>query len=483
MAVGTYCGDADVAPAPGFDFVVAPVDALNTFLSRIIGQVDMLDIDTAEKFTSRLVEAADRYRGRLRHLVFTPPECVFDDRQVLRAQLLDLPASCSYIVNIPVLDDEFYWQFWNYVLHGSVSCALYFAEGIEVLWPTLRRYSTLPVAYIDARGAPSEYIRAFAMPRPPSLVVLNSAARLELATLLSCPSYVDKIIKPLQPLHDNLTNDIYSRFETDSEKYSRYLKAIRLAVTALHPRYVLVAGPGRGPLVQSVVEHSSASITAVEKNPHCIALLQHKNAHDWQNRVNIVHDDVRNHHKNYDLVVSEMLGSFGCNELCPEILQDFECSMIPEAYTSYLRPIYSPMVPKDHPAPFLAEFSVFYPLSEHKPCWRYSHPIKQTQQSAAIEFVPQYDEYVNALEGTFSASLYQDVTFSNIKGSSDYVSSWFPMIFPVSETRLEKGKKYTVSMERKVTQLHVWYEWEFLGTRYNTDGVDDKIQRDIEDEN
>ena len=88
-----------------------------------------------------------------------------------------------------------------------------------------------------------------------------------------------------------------------------------------------------------------------------------------------------------------------------------------------------------------------------------------------------YEEYINAFEGTFSAVLFQNVTISNQQETSDYVPSWFPMIFPVEKTRLEKKKEYVVEIERKTSSENVWYEWKFLGKRYNQNGQSHSIKK------
>lgn len=489
MALGVFTRRADVesARARGFDFVVSPVDAVGAEnASRVMGMVDTTGIETTDQFINLLVQVANAYCRRVKHLVFSPPPCLLADKFELKEKLQLLDSRCTYTFIIPLMNDQFYWEFWSYVLNGTVSCALYFVDGHDVSRPMLERYSTLPVNYLEINAKavpPDKYIRVFSMPSPPSIVLTNGETNPEISQLLRCPPCCDIIIDPLQPLGDNLDPSVYAQFETDTKKYSQYEKAIKLALNAVDAKRVLVAGPGRGPLVQIVGKMSRTKITAVEKNPQCIGILKERNTREWLDRVEIVHKDVRQMGGKWDLVVSEMLGSFGCNELSPEVLNGFSSTVIPASYTSYIRPIYSPMVPPQYFVPFLARLSVFYSIADPLPCWTFCHPADNSMQRTAIlKFVPMWDEYINAFEGTFCAVLFQNILISNQQETSDYVPSWFPMIFPVEKTRLEKDTQYTVEFERRASSQNVWYEWSFLGKRYNQDGESYTVTKIARDE-
>jgi protein arginine N-methyltransferase 5 len=146
---------------------------------------------------------------------------------------------------------------------------------------------------------------------------------------------------------------------------------------------IFVVGAGRGPLVNSAlkaIEKVNASnksvlgkiscfviqprIIAVEKNPSAILYLNSLKKSDprWSD-VEVIECDMRyasqdpllakmiDGHDSYkaDIVVSELLGSFGDNELSPECLDGFQKSglmkesgiSIPQKYTSYLAPVTS----------------------------------------------------------------------------------------------------------------------------------------------
>uniref|UniRef100_A0A6U3ZRB4 Protein arginine N-methyltransferase n=1 Tax=Ditylum brightwellii TaxID=49249 RepID=A0A6U3ZRB4_9STRA len=262
-------------------------------------------------------------------------------------------------------------------------------------------------------------------------------------------SYLDHLQSPLQPLGDNLEFQTYETFERDPVKYQRYKLAVELAVRdgiamQKYPRVddrgcygvnVLVVGAGRGPLVRAVLsalaavnedEPSNAivrpKIIAIEKNPAAVLYLRSLQSREpsWANVVTVVECDMRratshpilrsmisNAPARADIVVSELLGSFGDNELSPEcldgvqrcgILKD-DCVSIPQSYTSFLAPVssmrlhsearaqaYSPSNPTDGPAgqpcgtlrametPYVVRPHAASQTHVEKPCWDFNHP-------------------------------------------------------------------------------------------------------------
>ena len=120
---------------------------------------------------------------------------------------------------------------------------------------------------------------------------------------------------------------------------------------------IMVVGAGRGPLVHASLNaadelNRNVKMYAVEKNPNAVITLKHivLSNERWSNgRVTIVSGDMRKWKApvKADIMVSELLGSFGDNELSPECLdgaQSFlkdEGICIPQNYTSYLAPMMS----------------------------------------------------------------------------------------------------------------------------------------------
>ena len=196
--------------------------------------------------------------------------------------------------------------------------------------------------------------------------------------------YQDYLQIPLQPLANNLESMTYEVFEKDPVKYDLYERAMRRAlrdwvdakkVGSWNGRIVIaVCGAGRGPLVTRALKAAEAQdveieLWAVEKNPHAFVLLQKHNRTKWGNRVHLVQSDMREwkgpemeqsnggEHSTIwmaiDILVSELLGSFGDNELSPECLDSVTAHLspqgisIPQSYTAYLTPIAAPRIHAD----------------------------------------------------------------------------------------------------------------------------------------
>lgn len=117
---------------------------------------------------------------------------------------------------------------------------------------------------------------------------------------------------------------------------------------------VTVVGAGRGPLVQCVLSASTAvgvpvRVYAVEKNVHAIVTLRNRRITERWDNVTVVHADMRQYAPTElsDLLVSELLGSWGDNELSPECLDGAQRCLreggvsIPSSYTSFLAPVCS----------------------------------------------------------------------------------------------------------------------------------------------
>ena len=92
-----------------------------------------------------------------------------------------------------------------------------------------------------------------------------------------------------------------------------------------------VCGAGRGPLVSRVLAAAtrarrSVRVVALEKNANALVSLQDKSVTEWGERVEVRFGDMRSApvppdvRDRADIVVSELLGSFGDNELSPECL-------------------------------------------------------------------------------------------------------------------------------------------------------------------
>ena len=277
--------------------------------------------------------------------------------------------------------------------------------------------------------------------------------RPEVCQLLDSPEasleepYLDHLQRPLQPLGDHLEFSTYETFEKDPVKYAEYQRAIQVALMdhvsgTSRTVVILVAGAGRGPLVTCALDAIKEGIGpqfanvvfkifALEKNPSAIIYLESLARHNpaWKGMVTIVHGDMRSLQQSclqgfvIDMVVSELLGSFGDNELSPECLDDLYSTglvkdstiCIPSHYTAYLAPVSSfrlhaearaqayfpssntegldsaPMgTLKAMETPYVVRSHAACQTHMEQPCWDFCHPSPTTikERTAHVEFLP-----------------------------------------------------------------------------------------------
>ena len=214
-------------------------------------------------------------------------------------------------------------------------------------------------------------------------------------------AYHDYLQAPLQPLMDNLESQTYEVFEKDPIKYRQYEEAAFAALTDMASKQrtivVMVVGAGRGPLVKGAINAGLRSkvpikVYAVEKNPNAIVclrgLLREK---DWNGNVEIIESDMRvwDAPVKADIMISELLGSFGDNELSPECLDGAERFlasdgvMIPQSYRSYLAPLQSHKLHTDVLAyddlthietAYVVKIHAGHIIAPPKECFEYIHP-------------------------------------------------------------------------------------------------------------
>lgn len=267
-------------------------------------------------------------------------------------------------------------------------------------------------------------------------------SRLETETLTN---FQDWLQSPLQPLSDNLESSTYEMFEGDPVKYDLYEQAMYEAfsewktlnkpTSSLNTTHlelvVTVAGAGRGPLVTRALLASEKAgvpimLWAVEKNQNAYVYLQRQNATIWNNRVRVVKTDMRDwpgpvaangQPTKVDVLVTELLGSFGDNELSPECIDGIQKHIarphgisIPESYTAWLSPIATPklhahlksVLPNDENAfetPWVVRLFQMDFVAQKVPgkprfqqAWEFVHPVNgslQEQFESRGERVPR----------------------------------------------------------------------------------------------
>ena len=317
--------------------------------------------------------------------------------------------------------------------------------------------------------------------------------------------YRDYLQAPLQPLADNLEANTYETFERDPVKYARYEEAVKKFLGERTSAVVVVAGAGRGPLVAAVLRAASdrcnVKVHAVEKNANAIVTLRHRASTEdaWRGRVEVHQSDMRRWAPPcpIDCVVSELLGSFGDNELSPECLEPVErwtSTSIPQNYESFLQPISCARLwfdarrantglPAGPPAvgacigapppdrgletPFVVKLHNFAPLSAVQPAFRFDHPAseKSLERYCALEFPVAVDCTVHGLAGYFESELYDGVMISiNPATFSTGMFSWFPLFLPFSRpVFVAAGSSLVVRLWRRREGDRVWYEWAVVG--------------------
>lgn len=312
-------------------------------------------------------------------------------------------------------------------------------------------------------------------------------------------NYFDILQTPLQPLWIDLKSIEYEVFERDKVKYEKYscaIKSFLSEASAISGEVkVLIVGSGRGGLVHSVfdafscMKRDSFRVLCVEKNRNAVITLKAKIEHsenvNWR-KVKVVHSDIRTVRleDKYDLVVSELMGSFGDNELSPECLvyaQKFVKQngiMIPQRYTSYVEPISCRKVWSQACAysksnclemPFVSRLRSHYKISKEGPkkVFSFDHPAgrlgegESSVEFTSIDFTSKTSSVLHGFLGYFECKLYKEIGFSTLPGDyTDSLMSWFEFFFPMSNPiQLEKSDTVTFNIWRKSNKEKVWYEW------------------------
>ncbi|XP_053402649.1 protein arginine N-methyltransferase 5-like [Mercenaria mercenaria] len=284
--------------------------------------------------------------------------------------------------------------------------------------------------------------------------------------------YEDYLQCPLQPLMDNLESQTYEIFEKDPIKYSQYQKAVYCALLdKIKPEnkdtesvVLMVVGAGRGPLVRASLAAASQAdrnirkVYAVEKNPNAVVTLENLRDEMWGDKVEVISCDMRqwNAPEKADILVSELLGSFGDNELSPECLDGAQRFLkddgisIPCEYTSYLAPLQSSKLynevrsskDKDKPPetnfemPYVVRLHNCQILAEPKPVFHFKHPnrdeVIDNTRYKTMEFDVDKTSILHGFAGYFDTKLYGNVYLSIVPEThSPGMFSWFPILFPV----------------------------------------------------
>lgn len=312
-------------------------------------------------------------------------------------------------------------------------------------------------------------------------------------------SYRDFLQSPLQPLMDNLEAQTYETFEKDSVKYIQYQRAIGNALVDRVPdeeassltTVLMVVGAGRGPLVRASLQAAEETgrklkIYAVEKNPNAVVTLHSLvRLEGWEKTVTIVSCDMRcwDAPEKADILVSELLGSFGDNELSPECLDGAQRFLkqdgisIPSSYTSFIQPVTASKLHNDVKShKDVVHFETAYVVKVHsvarlspcEPVFTFTHPNfstkKSNQRYKKLRFEIPSDTgsaMVHGFAGYFDAMLYKDVHLGiEPSTATPNMFSWFAIFFPLrTPVCIRPGSPLEVHFWRCCGSTKVWYEW------------------------
>ncbi|CAA0838296.1 Protein arginine N-methyltransferase 1.5 [Striga hermonthica] len=311
--------------------------------------------------------------------------------------------------------------------------------------------------------------------------------------------YRDYLQSPLQPLMDNLEAQTYETFEKDMVKYSQYQRAVAKALVDRVPdenastvtTVLMVVGAGRGPLVRASLQAADEmerklKVYAVEKNPNAVVTLHSLvKLEGWEDVVTIVSCDMRHWDapEKADILVSELLGSFGDNELSPECLDGAQRFLkedgisIPSSYTSYIQPVTACKLYNDIKShKDLVHFETAYVVKLHRvarlapnqPVFTFVHPEDLTktnnQRYKKLHFDIPSDTgsaLIHGFAGYFDATLYKDVHLGiEPSTATPNMFSWFPIFFPLrTPVYIRPGTPLEVHFWRCCGPTKVWYEW------------------------
>lgn len=297
-----------------------------------------------------------------------------------------------------------------------------------------------------------------------------------------------------------MESQTYEVFEKDPIKYCQYQQAIFRCLQDRVPegeretnvQVVMVLGAGRGPLVAAVLRAARQAgarvrLYAVEKNPNAVVTLENCQWEEWGAQVAVVPRDMRGWEapEPADLVVSELLGSFGDNELSPECLDGARGCLkedgvsIPQSYTSFLAPVSSSKLYNEvrgcrehdrHPeaqfeTPYVVRLHNFHQVAPPLPCFSFRHPNPEpspdNSRYTELTWQVQVGTVLHGFAGYFETQLYRDVTLSiRPETHSPGLFSWFPIFFPIKQpVPVRAGQEVSVAFWRVATPTKVWYEW------------------------
>uniref|UniRef100_A0A7E4W505 Protein arginine N-methyltransferase n=1 Tax=Panagrellus redivivus TaxID=6233 RepID=A0A7E4W505_PANRE len=344
------------------------------------------------------------------------------------------------------------------------------------------------------------------------------------------PSY-EALQLPMETVKNDLTATVYDSMEVDKQKYDLYGEALFRVYPRIQRRsgnHIYILGAGRGGLIKASlaalrrlkVNSKSFTIYAVEKNPGAVLSLHYlkqSRGANWKN-VTIIPGDMRVVLKdpslpNADIIMSELIGSFGDNELCPELWETTlpilapHTISIPVQVQSWIAPVscpraneqimhaYDPMRATLHLMNPVTEKEVYttqetwsdqifvaslrrcYEVCKPSHLFTFKFPVlgelpSPHSISAHKVFLIPVPVEITGFVGYFSLTLCldkegkDDIVISNTPqfGCDDKnfaCKSWFPTYIPLRDRGVfvKGGTPLGIAFERVSTEDGVWYEW------------------------
>lgn len=245
----------------------------------------------------------------------------------------------------------------------------------------------------------------------------------------------------------------YETFERDTAKYILYQNAIEAALIDMVPENevqtksltLALLGAGRGPLVRAALNASKNTkrklkILVIDKNRNAIVTLQTMIDLMWSHEdIQLISTDMRKLQlpEKADILVSELLGSFGDNELSPECLDGAANLLkpggisIPYCSISYVRPIsfsrvYNKLREKDQvdnspnkkflEQSWLIYLNSVYYIDDPQEVFKFVHPNTSpnidNSREVSLNFEAKLDVNLHGFSGYFVAKLYKDIEIS-----------------------------------------------------------------------
>jgi protein arginine N-methyltransferase 5 len=320
------------------------------------------------------------------------------------------------------------------------------------------------------------------------------------------------LLSPQQQVPGNLTPHIDCKMMPDPVKYNMYQAAIVSAIGALTQAgttisAIGVVSAGFGGLVQSVLDAMletavQCDVLAFDKKPVALVELRRRKCtqSDWK-LVDVLDMDICDtglvdvFHGQVDILVSELLGGFGDNELAPECLMACHRLLkptgvvIPRSTTSFLAPVNARTlrrfmlnsrsmlqdcerwwVHEQHHskatdvvllAQPMSVFSFVYPHKGgtlyRRRCLTFTSICKELQPER--NSIGKRENWCHGFMGYFEAQLHGEIMFSTLPGTATpQLNGWNPVFFPVQSTfclpaRLNMRRASSAKGDR------VWYSW------------------------